>query len=232
MNRTLLLGPAFLVALYVSVSAQQSEERIPAGFGAVAGQVIDARTKQPVAEASVVAERDDGEGADKVPHAFTDGEGKFLINDISPGRYVIAASKEQDNYPDADSAAFAADLAALPKVSVREGEVTRAVTVTVEKGGKLIGLVLDSRTHAPVAQSLVRLTRVDNTKLWLRTGPDIHGRFQLVVPARPFYIEVSATGYDSWTFRGNGPNPAKEVLQVEPESTKELTIPLEKEQER
>jgi hypothetical protein len=230
MNRTLMLAPAFLVALCAFSAAPQSEETLPAGFGAVAGRVIDARTKQPVAEATVVAERDDVEGAGKVPHAITDEEGKFFINDLSPGRYVIAASKEQDNYPDADSAAFAVDLAALPKVSVRKGEVTRAVTVPIEKGGKLTGVVLDSRTHDPVVRSLIRLTRADNTTLWLRTGPDIHGRFQLVVPARPFYVEVSATGYDSWAFHGNGLNRGKEPLQVEPESTKELTILLEKEQ--
>ncbi|HEY6766412.1 MAG TPA: carboxypeptidase-like regulatory domain-containing protein [Candidatus Sulfotelmatobacter sp.] len=230
MNRFLALALALLLSLSASNAAPQSEERISPGFGAVAGQVVDSRTRQPVAEATVVAERDDIEGADKIPHATTDAEGKFFITDVIPGRYVIAASKEQDNYPDADSAAFAADLAALPKVSVREGEVTRAITVPIEKGGKLRGVVIDSQTHAPVVQSLIRLTRVDNTKLWLRTGPDINGHFQLVVPARPFYLEVSATDYRSWTFAGNG--RGKEPLQVEPEATRELTVLLEKEKEQ
>jgi len=230
MNSKVIVVPPFLALFAAFGVALQSDQSIRPGFGAVAGQVIDAQTKKPVAAATVVAERDDAQGPSKVPHAFTDEEGQFFINDVPPGKYVIAASKEQDNYPDADSAAFAADLAALPKVSIQEGQVTRGVVVPVEKGGKLIGVILDSKTRKPIVSSLIRLSRVDNTKLWLRTGPDINGHFELVVPGRPFYLEVSAAGYRPWTFDRSGLNRANEVLEVKPESTRELVVLLEKEQ--
>jgi hypothetical protein len=65
--------------------------------------------------------------------------------------------------------------------------------------------------------------------LWLRTGPDIHGHFELVVPSRPFHLDVSATGYRQWVFAKSGLNH-EETLLVKPEATKELLIVLEKEQ--
>ena len=228
MNCFWLLSFSVLLSLSASNGAPQSEQKTSPGFGAVAGQVIDSRSKQPVADATVLAERDDVDGADKIPHATTDEGGRFFMNDVPPGQYVIAASKEQDNYPNADSRALAADLAVLPKISVREGETTSAITVPVEKGGRLRGVIMDSQTRAPVVQSIIRLTRADNTRLWLRTGPDINGHFQFVVPARPFFLEVSAIGYGLWTFQGNLGREGKGALQVAAESTKELTIVLEK----
>jgi hypothetical protein len=223
MKLRLLPALALLVVLAALSVALQSDQTIPAGFGAVAGEVIDARTRKPIADATVVAERDDIEGSSKVPHATTDEEGKFFLSEVPPGRYVMAASKEQDYYPDIDNAAFAVDLAALPKVSVRAGQVTGGVVVPVEKGGKLLGVIQDSRTRAPVVSALIRVSRVDNPKLWLRTGPDIHGHFELVIPDCPFNLEVTAAGYRRWTFDQKG----REVLQVKPETTKELLILLE-----
>jgi hypothetical protein len=103
------------------------------------------------------------------------------------------------------------------------------VVVPVEKGAKLQGVILDAQTREPVVNSLIRLSRVDNTRLWLRTGPDIHGHFVLVIPDRPFYFEVSATGYRSWAFDRSGLNHGKEPLQVKAESTKEVIVLLERE---
>jgi hypothetical protein len=195
----------------------------------VAGQVVDAHTGKPIAEAEVVAERDDAAGSGKIPHTVADQGGNFFLNDLSPGNYVIAASKEQDLYPNTDNAAFASDLATLPKVSVEEGRVTRGIRASLEKGGKLVGVVLDSQTKEPVVSSVIRLSRADNPAFWLRTGPDVHGHFEFIVPSRPFLMEVSATGYQEWAFAKSSLDH-DEALLVKPESTKEIVVLLEKQQ--
>jgi hypothetical protein len=136
-----------LMALVVGlVGGWQSEQPIRPGFGAVAGRVVDVQSGKPIAEAEVMAERDDTPGPGKIPHISADNAGNFFLTDLPPGTYVIAASKEQDNYPNTDSAAFAADLAALPRVSVREGQVTRGIKASLEKGGKMVGMIFDSQT--------------------------------------------------------------------------------------
>src|SRR5712692_3081217 len=159
------------LTLVVLVSALgggwQSEQPIRSGFGAVAGRVFVVQTGKPIAEAEVMAERDDTAGSGKIPHITADNAGNFFLTDLSPGTYIIATSKEQDNYPNTNNAAFAADLAALPRVSVQEGRVTRGIKASLEKGGKLVGMILDSQTHQPVVSSLIRLSRVDNPALWL-----------------------------------------------------------------
>jgi len=224
-----MLVITFVSLLGVFSVAWQSDQTIQPGFGAVAGRVIDVKSGKPIAEAEVMAERDDAVGSGKVPHTITDSMGSFFLTDLPPGMSIIAASKEQDNYPDTDNAAFAAKLATLPKVSVQEGAVTRGIVVSLEKGGKLVGMILDSQTREPVRGSHIRLSRADNPKLWLRTGPDLKGRFELVIPSRPFHLEVSASGYRPWVFAGSSLNH-EETLLVRPEVTKELVIELEKEQ--
>lgn len=208
------------------VCSAQSAPSVPSGLGSVEGQVVDAHTGQPVAGATVVAEPDDPPAAGKLAHTLADDGGKFLI-DLDPGPYVIAGSKEQDFYPNVDNAAFATDLTALPKVLVHEGQSVRGVILRLEKGAKLKGNIVSSRTREPVIASRILLTRADHPKLWISTGPDLYGRFELVIPICPFKLEVTAPSYRPWVFSQPNPGGESEVLQLSPESTKEMLIQLD-----
>jgi hypothetical protein len=198
------------------------------GVGIVEGKVLDWTTGRPVPEARVTAEPDDVESgrSGKVRSAVTDDAGSFLL-DLAPGSYVIAASKEQDYYPDTDTAAFASHLEALPKVSIHEGQVIRNIAVRLEKGARLIGTISDEQTNQPIVGSRIRLSRADNPKLWIETGPDTHGYFKFVIPSLPFRVEVFAPGYQNWTFKGQI-SGAPGVLQVKPETTFELPVVLKR----
>jgi hypothetical protein len=188
---------------------------------------VDAQTERPVPGARVILEPDDAPASGKLTSVLSDTQGIFYANDVSPGKYVVPATKEDENYPNADHAAFAGDLAALPRVLVREGEITRGVIIHIEKGGKLLGLIVDAHTHQPIVASRVRLTRVDDPRLWIEAGPDESGHFQFVIPVRPFHLVVSAPGYRIWNFRGGG-EAQSEVLLLKPESIQNLTVMLER----
>jgi hypothetical protein len=220
---TWLLLLVLIVALgYGTLTAQN----IPAGLGSVGGQVVDAHTGEPIAKATVIAEPDDIPAAGKLVNTLTDDSGRFLLY-LAPGPYVIAGSKEQDLYPNTDHAAFATELDSLPKVIVREGRPVRDVILRFEKGARLNGSILSAQTHEPVITSSILLTRADNTRLWISTGPDSYGRFAIVVPARPFKLQVTAPGYRPWVFKQVNLNGESEVLRLSPESTKEVLIQLD-----
>jgi hypothetical protein len=70
---------------------------------------------------------------------------------------------------------FALDLDALPRVRVEEGKVIADVTVQLTKGGKLVGSISDFLNGQPLPDSRIRLSRIDDPRLFVSTGPDEAG---------------------------------------------------------
>jgi hypothetical protein len=201
--------------LTISVGALSQRDDIShAGMGTVEGTVVDQESKTPIAEATVIAEPDDGGSEAKLSKTQTDERGNFSLR-VPAGAYVIAAAKQEANYPNTDIAAFATDLSYLPKISLHEGEIRSGVVIPLNKGGTLDGLIIDSRTQQPVLSARIRLTRVDHPNFWTETGPDIHGSFHFVLPFSPFTFTVAAQGYETWTF-GEGRSGTETVLQLNP----------------
>jgi len=217
-----------MVLLLVSVSSAWGDEQSQSReSGSVEGKVIDGRTEQPIANATVTAWPEEGSAA-RLISAATDRQGKFVLEGLSTGRYEIAASKEQDWYPDTGVAAFQAGFERLPGVLVQGGEIVHNVTIRLAKGGRVVGMVVDAQSQQPVVNAQLRLSRADIPKLWISKGPDERGHFEFVIPDAAFLLEVSAPGYHGWSFSQTRPN-GRAVLQVRPESTETLTILLGKE---
>jgi hypothetical protein len=194
------------------------------GYGAIQGRVVDELGK-PLPGAKVYAEPVKAETAPsgKLLFVVTNENGDFTLEQVVPGENVICASKEEAFYPDTGAAALTADLGSLPRVRVEEGKLTAAVTVRVTKGGKLRGSILDSLNNQPVKDSRIRLTRADDPRLYISTGPDEQARFEFVVPSKPFRLEVTATGYKTWKSDDQGA-----LILVQPGSTKEYSIRFQK----
>jgi len=214
--------------MLVDLAHLAAQSKATTEVGGIRGQVVDGQTGKPVAKARVVAEPDDNSQTPqtgKVNTVITDEQGEFAFEGLKPGQYVIAAAKEEDGYPNTDFAPFALNLADLPKVVVRSGELVENILVKAYRGGRLAGEILDSSTKQPVLTSRIRLSRVDDPHLWLTTGPDINGRFQFTLPDRPFRVEVTAPGYQAWIFGENG----TQILKLERDSEKKLQIVLQKE---
>ena len=88
MPRTAPIVVALAFSLAVSVLGQVSRPaQTPAtGTGLLAGRIVDAKTNAPIAYATV----------DINPHtaqALTDGEGRFVFNDLPKGNYTLRANK-------------------------------------------------------------------------------------------------------------------------------------------
>jgi hypothetical protein len=150
--------------------------------------------------------------------------GDFTLEPVQSGETVICASKEEAFYPDTGAAALTTDLNAAPRVRVEEGKLASGVIVQVTKGGKLVGSILDSLSGQPVKNSRIRLTREDDPRLFISTGPDEQAHFEFVVPSRPFRLEVTASGYKTWK---SDDHRGAQIL-VQPESTREFSIRLQK----
>jgi len=189
-------------------------------FGIVQGRVIDERG-DPLPDAKVYAEPVEGNGSTgKLRFAISKQDGGFTLDEVATGINVICGSKEEALFPDTGAAAFALNLNALPRVRVQEGRVTPDVTVQLTKGGKLTGSISDSFNGQPVAASRIRLSRIDDPRLFVATGPDEAGHFEFVVPSKPFRLQVTAAGYRSYEHAG--------PLLVEAASTKEITVQLQR----
>jgi hypothetical protein len=190
-------------------------------FGTVQGRVIDEHG-EPLPGAKVYA--DPVEVKDvrigKMRFFITKDDGTFTLEQVVPGLNLICASKEEALFPDTGAAAFAVNLEMLPRVRVEQGKLTAGVTVQLTKGGKLSGSISDSLSGQPVTDSRIHLSRIDDPRLFVSTGPDETGHFEFVVPSKPFRLQVTASGYRTHEHVG-------EIL-VERASTKEITVRLQR----
>jgi hypothetical protein len=194
------------------------------GYGAIQGRVIDELGKPvPGAKVYAVPAKVENAPTGKLLFVITDEKGDFTLEHVAAGENVICTSKEETLYPDTGAAALATDLNVLPRVRVEEGKITPDITVQIIKGGKLIGSIFDSLNGQPLKDSRIRLTRGDDPRLYISSGPDEQGGFEFVVPSKPFRLEVTASGYKTWRSDDHGG-----LILAEPGSTKEFSIRLQK----
>src|ERR1700674_423221 len=67
---------------------------------AVAGMIVDAVSGQPIRAAEVSATSLSARDAVEPTPAYTDANGRFAIDNLEPGRYVLQASHESYTSPD------------------------------------------------------------------------------------------------------------------------------------
>jgi beta-lactamase regulating signal transducer with metallopeptidase domain len=154
----------------------------------VRGQVVDAQTRQPIGQFTIIRGTDSGQnmswGGGRESSKFTDGRYELRIGEPYPG-YVIRI--EAEGYKPAISRTFTTD----------EGEV--AIDFTLEKGQNVAGVVVDAQGQ-PVAGAQMamvltgqylqvagdRISHHDATIV--RTGPD--GRFSMPPQVDEFLIVI------------------------------------------
>lgn len=221
LRRTLI---AFLVvsAIFASNLARGSSQHLRSQFGAIRGRVLDPGGK-PVAGASVYA-KTTAPSARGMFATKSDESGVFFFREVPAGGYRVYATKDDTDI----SNVFFNSPPWTVNALVREARVTRGVTVRLYTNtATLLGRAQDEKTGELIANARMFLYRDDNPARWISIGARLPAhRFRLLIPDISFRIKVSAPGYEDWYYGRDGSKEHAEVLRLEPNTVKELTIPL------
>lgn len=202
-----LLATSVLVIVYTSFARSRSRHTYQPGtisshqdvvpsYGAITGRVLDAEGR-PMFNAQVQAFHTESMMG-KVPTAYTDRQGVFLIKNLKSGTYNLPVAKEEDGYPPTDSTFYSVDFTQPQEVIVYEGQTTSdAVLHLGPKVAKLAGHIVDSTTNKAVVVEgvVITLHRIDNPNYLHKISTDENGDFEVLLPPVPTTIEVSAPGY-------------------------------------
>ena len=106
-------------------------------------------------------------------------------------------------YPDVPCAGKGCDLSAAQKVSFVAGQTT-SVTISIERGSNISGMVLDDSSGEPLANAGVNLINADGEKLAAITT-DANGEFSFgAFPAGSYFLRTSVSSR-----RGPGLGPSQ-----------------------
>ncbi len=197
MNRSSL---ALFFAL--SLAAVPAYPQDNALLGTIRGTVVN-EEGQPVAGVFLWAtEIDRPSGAER--RVVSDAAGRFTLINLRMARYRVFALKEEDGYPDTSSAIY--DNGKIPIVELSASERLVDVRVTIgPKAAVLMGSITDASTGKPIFNPRIRIWRwtdgVDrNTEF--RDG-SAHANYRLLIPpSKEVGLEISAEGYETWSYRG------------------------------
>jgi len=151
---------------------------VGAQTGGIGGQVVDARTGNPIAGALVVACADSNHAG----RAQTNERGWYLIENLEPGLYQVTAR------------ARGYQAAVYPgRVAVRPGQVTPNINFQLRpiqhpQLGAIAGRVVEARTNKPIRGALVVAT---GNGCRYRARTDAQGNY-LIRGVRPGRYEVAA----------------------------------------
>lgn len=235
MIRALLVSSLAAVLLPMVVFgdriAQHTHEDITPNFGAIEGRVLDARG-QPVTGVKVYCMVLGHPPMGRRLSAYTDNQGEFFLDTVEPGTNEVYTAKEDEGYPDTASP-FANPLT-IPKILVREHQITRGVEVKLgPKGGKLVVRIVDATTNKPISTATMVLYAADNPANSFSSGPNKpDGEFQFLVPSVPLRIKITSPGYEDWWYTESNGSAKPGKILLSPGSVRGLSISLRPAKER
>lgn len=159
--------------------------------GRIEGVVVD-ESGAPITKFMLAVEKFVGaEGDDDGPNGRTrtveDEQGRFTMENATPGKYVLSASTE--GRPPARS-----DV-----LDVQAGRSLTGVRIVLATGASLKGTVSDAQTRKPIAGAQVSLDSVSSSGLTTipSATTDESGAFTIegVPPAGPFSVRIGKDGY-------------------------------------
>jgi len=164
--------------------------------GSVTGAVLT-QDGTPLMNARVhIAKKSPFYGSRVVDFHETDSEGKFVINHVPWGSYVVMAGKEEDGYADT-KLVFYINMEA-PVVEL--GPLFPTANVTVHLGPKAGVIHIDSITDATTGRKIpnagVTLRRAANSEFFMSVSSSTR---DILVPSNTSVIlEIEEQGYQPW----------------------------------
>jgi hypothetical protein len=204
---------ATVLTLFALTSVAQSD-------GAITGHVFDDKGN-PVSKAKVhIAELNQQQTSRRALRIYeTASDGKFLIQDVPWGSYVVLAGKEEEGYPD-PKFAFYSNLQA-PTVTLTPSFPKASVNIALgPKAGKLDVIeVVDAVTRKKLKTASITLRRVSNPNFFIRTSTTVE---EILIPSSTrVTVEIEAPGYRAWPEQSQ-----TEEIEVKPGEVFKLDVEL------
>jgi hypothetical protein len=102
------------------------------------------------------------------------------------------------------------------------GETSGVIVRLGRKAAVVTGQIVDADSSQPVVPARIRISKPGNDRIMMSKGPDLNGRFHVLLPPPPVTFAVKAAGYEPWQFTGPD-QVAPGVIQLESEETTELS---------
>ncbi len=168
------------------------------GGGKIEGVVVDEKgapiKKFMLAVEKFIGEEGDDEGSNGRARTVENEAGKFVMENATPGKYVLSVSAE--GRPPSRSDA----------ISVEAGRSASGIRIVLSAGATLSGTIVDVATRKPIEGARIALDSVTSTGVSSAASvkSDAAGAYLMVgVPANgPFSIRVEKDGYRSRVVSG------------------------------
>ena len=218
------LSTGLLVMLLSSAALTQTTQQKSL---VIKGKVLDDQGR-PVSGVVVNASPDGGLRG-RVPSAPSDARGEFAIAVYKSDGFSVTASKLADGYASTANPFYYPTEDAFAHVFVREGKASPFATVRLgPKAGTVAGRIVDAATGRAIEDVQITLCRAEAPKYCHRpAGKYAGGEFNIPVPAAPFTVAISASGYKDWYGTEAGDQQPVPV-QVASGATRVLSVSLER----
>ena len=193
-------------------------------LGQISGAVIN-EYGTPIDKARVWIDVAVSGNLDNSQFALTDENGRFEFRGLKLRRYIIAAEKEADGYPDPRLEIY---RPAPTEVTLTKDTTSADLTLKVgPKAGVLTGRMRD-KTSGKIIVGGFGLTRVDDPNV--SVGMSGAAEFRLLLPpATDVILQATALGYKTWFYPGTPDRTHALPLHLESDEHKELDIEMEPE---
>jgi Carboxypeptidase regulatory-like domain len=185
----------------------------PTDWATVTGHVSDTEGK-PVGDAKISVFPMDVAVSGPMPSSRTDKNGRYrLLTPAFSGKTRLCAVKESAGYPDTQGLLFSSEKDVMPEISLVPGGVLDNIDMHLgPPDGVIEGAVVDSKTGRPISSARLTLHRDHPESFYSATLPS-DGHFLFALPAVPITIQITAPGYQRWSYHDPDRAAATLLLQ-------------------
>ncbi len=191
----------------------KSEARVliaPEHSGAISGTITDEATGQPVVKAKVKAIH-----VGRIPWVSvtkTDSDGKYVLENLIPGKYVVVAQAKSFVTAFYNNVEF---MRQATPVEVIDSDTTENIDFALKHGAVMEGTVTSKDEGIPLIGAHIQAQLVVNPLVHFYTVTDSMGEFSLDgLPSGSYILSASKTGFSKEYYQGVTDPKSAQILNV------------------